>query len=128
MAKRFDKATILAADDPIELLAAQAVDLMMDDSDFWTACQALVMRDMELPDGTLIGGDETDALEFKARYGWDGVLLETDPRHDLFWERLSAVMSQVFAQMIAGQKYRWYNNAPRGRHAAPAPTFGEEAS
>jgi hypothetical protein len=118
-------------DDPVAALASQCLEVLMDHDDFIGACNRIVFRSLGLHPKTMIGGDETDkhlfymqqiededltladvvnlTAEQKAEIFPD-FITEDDPRYQLYWELLAQLNSQIFAEMIASQKFRWGKN------------------
>jgi hypothetical protein len=115
-------------DDPVALLASQCLEVLMDHPDFIGACNRLVFRSMGLHPKTMIGGDETDRRDFyhmqmdeedltladvvnmtpeEKKDIFPDFITEDDPRYQLYWELLAQLNSQIFAQMVASQKFRW---------------------
>lgn len=136
-----DPTEIERAEDPIKVLAARVVDAIMDIPDYIGACNRLVFREMGLHPQTLLGGDETDKMDMLRHWMaeqdytlYDLVemsdkdkkelipdfITEEDPRYTLYFELLAQVNHHVFAEMVAGNKFRW-----KPKHAAKPCVMGE---
>jgi hypothetical protein len=112
---------VLELDDPIGALAQQVQEIVADDRDWMRACILLTCRDLNLPFDTIIGASQAEAQQ----EGWEHYLPEEDPRYQLYWETLSAVIAQAYCEVIASQKYRWSKKFQEDQ-AARAEKFRQE--
>lgn len=128
MAPRTNPLDIEACEDPVATLATHALEVIMDHPDWIGACNRIVFRSMGLHPQSMVVGDENDKHEQLLKWMSDSdytlidivemsnedkknlipdFITEDDPRYQLYWELLAQLHSQVFAQMIASQKFRW---------------------
>lgn len=119
---------IVQVSDPVAALASQGIEVLMNQQGWLEACNKIVFREMGLHPSTMVGGDENDRAEFYNRQMeasdlslidivemsaeekkdvFPDFIMDDDPRHQLYYELLANLHSQVFAEMIASQKYRW---------------------
>jgi hypothetical protein len=114
----------LNLDDPVEALGSHVQELVFTDEAMIAACHMLVCREMGLHIKSMVGGDATDRRDWMMQWidentddTWSmadlcksdmpDYIIETDPRYDLYWEKMSNLHSQILAQTIAGNKFRW---------------------
>jgi hypothetical protein len=137
---------LLNAEDPVEWLANQAQEQLFSWEPWTGAAAAIALRSMGLdPTNTVVGGDEADRAEYirmwcakqdhtllelvfdpELKKGIPELLLESDPRFELYWEVLAHVHSQALAHMIASQKFRFtkkFRERPKGGNSVQASPY-----
>lgn len=115
-----------SVEDPVAALSSQGIEVLMEHPGWIEACNRIVFRSMGLHPDTHLGGDNTDKSDFYHQWMADkdyslldliedpalkkeipDYLTEDDPQFQMYYELLAQLHSQVFAEMIASQKFRW---------------------